>query len=71
MNTRVQDYVHTPLDTIVKLLALEDFPGALLKESSDNPLEWSVYNLYLKYFAPIARALFRGGVLVEIDVGDM
>lgn len=67
----VLDLLHSPLDTIVKLLALEDLPGTLFKESCDNPLEWSVYNLYLKFFAPIAHELFRGGVLVELDVGDM
>lgn len=71
LSTGVLDPLHSPLDTIVKLLALEDLPGTLFKESSDNPLEWSVYNLYLKFFAPIAHELFRGGVLVELDVGDM
>jgi hypothetical protein len=73
LHSKVQDYSHSPIDTISDLLALEDGLSSLFDgcKQDDNPSEWTVYNLYLKFFAPIAYGLFRGGILVEIDVGDM
>ena len=73
LHSKVQDYAHSPIDTITNLLALEGGLSSLLDgcKDDDDPNEWTVYNLYLKFFAPIAYGLFRGGILVEIDVGDM
>ena len=73
LHGKVQHYSHSPIDTITDLLALEDGISSLFDEckDDDDPNEWTVYTLYLKFFAPIAYGLFRGGILVEIDVGDM
>lgn len=73
IHVKVQHYSHSPIDTITNLLAFEDGLSSLFVEckGDDDPNDWTVYNLYLKFFAPISYGLFRGGILVEIDVGDM